>query len=156
MPCTHGGNDSCRKQGGSGSLKHASSYTHPYPTLAEAGEPIGDYIEPVQKSEPRTVDFDLGTFFDDELAETYLNAEVQSIVDPEDIVKKSLYDFDLTSTEGIDRLLALLPILDEDIVKIIVQEIWPGYPVEEEFDPKIHRAEIKGFLLDYLEGHGAA
>ena len=69
-PCTHGGNNSCKKQGGSGSLRHAVGYMHPYPTLAEAGSPIGDFVEPVSKAEPRTVDFDLGTFFDDELAET--------------------------------------------------------------------------------------
>ena len=152
-PCVHGGNKSCEKQGGSGSLKHGSGYVHPHPTLEEVGPTIGEYIEPVSKGSVVT-SLDLGDFFDDELAESYLFAEIQNFINTKELVRKSLYDFDLVTVEGIDSLLALLPIMDPIIMKEVVQEIWPGYPVEDNFDPKIQRAEIRGFLLDYLQGHG--
>ncbi len=151
-PCIYGGNKSCEKQGGSGSLRHGSWYAHPHPTSEEVGPATGEYIEPVHKG--NIASLDLGDFFDDELAESYLFTEIQQFINTKDIVKKSLYDFDLVTVEGIDSLLALLPIMDPVIMKEVVQEIWPGYPVETNFDPKIQRAEIRGFLLDYLQGHG--
>ena len=45
--------------------------------------------------------------------------------------------------------LDLLPVLDSTIVVELVEKIWPGYAVENA-DPDLLRAEVKGFLLDYL------
>ncbi len=153
-PCVHGGAKDCKRQGGSGSLKHVRGYRHPHSVIEEAGLALGDHIEPVAKSDRRSVSLGLGEFFDDELAESYLHTEIQSFINTKELVKKSMYDFDLVSEEGVDRLLALLPIMDPEIMKEVVQEIWPGYPVDDNFDPKTQRAEIRGYLLDYLGGHG--
>ncbi len=152
--CVHGGEKDCKKQGGSGSLKHVRGYRHPHQVVkADCAEALGDHVEPVEKA-TRTVALGLGEFFDNELAESYLYTEIQEFINTKKLVKKSMYDFDLVSEEGVDRLLALLPIMDPEIMKEVVQEIWPGYPVEDNFDPKIQRAEIRGYLLDYLDGHG--
>lgn len=62
----------------------------------------------------------------------------------------SLYNFDLQSVEGIDRILALLPILDEDIVKAVYQEVFPGYPMDS-IAPRMARIELRGFFMDFLD-----
>ena len=120
----------------------------------EASSALGDVVKPVQKA-IRKVALDLEGFFDDDLAESVLGLTVGDAVSSSSLVLKSLYEFDLESDDGVDRLLELLPILDPEIVKTVMQEIWPGYPVDSlTFEPNLARAEIRGYLLDYLEGHG--
>jgi len=154
--CIYGGGDACVRQGGSGTLVHATGHTHTFPAPEELGEPIGDPTYPVQKGLPEVVSLvDLESFFDDDIASAILKSEIHTPVDSSSLVLKSLYDFDLETPEGIKRLMALLHIMDPEILKEVVQEIWPGYPVEEEnFVPKAARLEIRGYLLDYLAGHG--
>lgn len=151
LKCIYGGGDACVRQGGSGSRFHGQSYAHNYPTLEEAGEPLGDYVEAVHKGESRTVSVPgLEDSFDEDRSYDALTLDIQRPVFMSDILK-SMYDFDLESEEGVTRLMALLPILDDDILKQIVQEIWPGYPVDQDFNPYMQRMQIMGYLLDYLD-----
>lgn len=89
--------------------------------------------------------------FDNESAERMLNLSVGTITRTADLVRKSMYDFDLDTPEGIEKLMSLLPIMDPEILKDIITEIWPGYPAE--LDPRRHRLEIKGYLKDFLESY---
>ncbi len=153
--CVHGGGDACKRQGGSGAASHARGYVHPYPTLAETGQPVGDAVEPVQKSgDTRVMRLaDIQEFFDEDLSKSVLGTYVHQGVDVVDMVRKSMYDFDLDSDEGIQKLLGLLPIMDVVIMQDIAGEIWPGYPAQDT-DPDMLRAEIRGYLIDWLDGHG--
>ncbi len=117
-------------------------------------KPVGDPVKPVQKA-LRKITLDLPQDFDDTLAGEVLSLSVGEMVSNNNLMLKSMYEFDLDSEEGVVRLISLLPILDPDILKTVVQEIWPGYNVDSlTFDPSLARAEIKGYLLDFLGGHG--
>ena|ERR1041385_8606449 len=87
--------------------------------------------------------------FDNDQAESILALSLGRITYTSDLLRKSMYDFDLEAAEGIEKLMTLLPIMDPEILKDIMTEIWPGYPTE--LDARRHRAEIKGVLRDYLE-----
>jgi len=87
--------------------------------------------------------------FDNDQAEALLGLSVDRITYASELLRKSMYDFDLDTPDGIEKLMALLPIMDSEILKDIMTEIWPGYPTEQ--DPRRHRMEIKGYLKDYLE-----
>jgi len=89
--------------------------------------------------------------FDNDAAEKMLNLSVGRITTTRELVRKSMYDFDLETPEGIEKLMALLPIMDPEILKDIMGEIWPGYPTD--IDARRHRLEIKGYLKDYLESY---
>lgn len=89
--------------------------------------------------------------FDNERAEEMLNLSIGKIIHTSSLVRKSMYDFDLETPEGIEKLMALLPIMDPEILKDIMTELWPGYPTD--VDARRHRLEIKGFLKDYLESY---
>lgn len=89
--------------------------------------------------------------FDNDSAEEMLNLSVGSFTHTSDLIRKSIYDFDLQTPEGIEKLMALLPIMDPDILKDITTEIWTGY--ETDADPRRLRFEIKGFLKDYLDSY---
>lgn len=89
--------------------------------------------------------------FDNENAEEILNLSVGRFTSTADLVRKSIYDFDLKTPNGIEKLMALLPIMDIEILKDITEEIWPGY--EPGSDPRRLRLEIKGFLKDYLNSY---
>jgi hypothetical protein len=116
--------------------------------------PLGDPVKPVEKA-IRQVMLGLPDFFDDQASEELLELSLSSTVSASSLMLKSMYEFDLDTEEGVDRLLELLPVLDPDIVKTVMQEIWPGYPVESEnFDNNVSRAKIRGYLLDFLDGHG--
>ena len=65
-----------------------------------------------------------------------------------------LYNFDLMSVEGVDRIIALLPILDEDILKAIYVECFPGYPTDN-ISPRMARIELRGFFMHFLESENA-
>lgn len=91
--------------------------------------------------------------FDNESAEKMLELSVGRLTHTSDLVRKSMYDFDLTTPEGIEKLMSLLPIMDPEIVKDIVAEIWPGY--SSDADSRSQKMEIKGYLKDYLESYDA-
>lgn len=114
----------------------------------------GDPVKPLEKA-VRRIQMELPDFFDDELAAEVLSLEVGAIISSSNLMLKSMYEFDLDTEDGITRLLELLPIIDPDILKTVMQEIWPGYPVDSlNFDNSLAREEIGGYLLDFLEGHG--
>lgn len=89
--------------------------------------------------------------FDNDEGELLLSLSLGRITHTSELLRKSMYDFDLETPEGIEKLMALLPIMDPEILKDIMTEIWPGYPTE--LDPRRHRMEIKGYLKDYLESY---
>lgn len=89
--------------------------------------------------------------FDNDKAEEMLNLSIGRITHTSELVRKSMYDFDLDTPEGIARLMALLPIMDPEILKDIMTELWPGYPTD--IDARRHRLEIKGYLKDYLDSN---
>jgi hypothetical protein len=108
----------------------------------------------VQKGEAQIFQLSgLEEFFDEDLSKSVLGVSFDEVVCAIDVVKKSLYDFDLESTEGVTKLLELLPIMDPEILRDIAGEIWPGYPTQDA-DAKLLRLEIKGYLMDYLDGYG--
>lgn len=87
--------------------------------------------------------------FDNNEATRLLSCSVSDLIHTDDYIRKSIYDFDLDTPEGISKLLSLLPIMDPNIITDLVKTIWPGYEVED--DPRRHRMDIKGYLKDYLE-----
>jgi predicted transcriptional regulator len=89
--------------------------------------------------------------FDNEAAEKFLNLSVGRMTTTADLIRKSVYDFDLDTPSGIAKLLSLLPIMDPEIIKDIIVEIWPGYPTD--VDARRHKMEIRGYLKDYLESY---
>ncbi len=120
----------------------------------ETGSPLGDHVEPVQKA-LRTVALDLPDFFNDEVAGEVLALSVDEMVSSSNLLLKSMYEFDLDSEDGVVRLISLLPILDPEILKTVMQEVWPGADVDSlVFDNSMARSEIEGYLLDFLGGHG--
>jgi len=116
--------------------------------------PIGATITPMYKAIRRVV-LDLPDDFNNALAEEVLDLSVHDMVSPQNLMYKSMYEFNLDTPEGINRLLSLLPVLDPEIIKTTTQEIWPAAPVADlEFDANMARAEVRGYLLDLLEDHG--
>lgn len=137
--CIHGGGSSCLKHGGDGSTVHKSGFRHRF--LAPSEVHRADVVpadQRIVKALP--------------LLETEVEDTGVLFIEP---IKKALYHFDLETPDGVDRLLELLPILDGEIVAEVYQEIWPGYPTDdaEEFNVRIARAEIKGYLMDFLTKH---
>jgi len=147
--CIYKGGSDCSRQGGDGSPHHRDGYVHPYPTSAEAGTPVGELVVKSFTQEETHSLADFSIDFDEDKSLQILSLEIsKSIIDVEDLIK-SLYEFDLESEEGIQKLLELLPVLDPEIIVELVEKIWPGYVVEEA-DPELLRAEVQGYLLDYL------
>ena len=152
--CIHGGGSGCSRQGGDGSLKHGADFVHPYPTIDEAGLPVGDFVEKSYSSQETHSLSDFTIDFDEDNTSAIMSLVLSKGIDVGDLIK-SLYDFDLETEEGIRKLLGLLPVLDPEIVVDLISKIWPGYAVQEE-DPDLLRAEVKGYLLDYLGEDDAA
>ena len=146
--CIYEGGDSCVRQGGDGSLQHASGYTHSYPSISEAGEPIGDFISKSSAFEETYLLNDFVIEFDEDNSSELLSLALSKGINVNELLK-SLYDFDLDTPEGVRKLMELVPVLDSLILVDLVEKIWPGYAVEAE-DPELLRAEIKGYLLDFL------
>lgn len=151
-PCTHGGGAACERQGGSGEASHSVGYIHPMPTAKELGTPAGDAVEPLSKGGEYDIDH-LEDLFDDEYCKSVLGVSMDTAIHALEVVRKSLYDFDLTSKEGVLKLLGLVPIMDREILADVAGEIWPGYPAQDN-NPQLLRLEIKGYLMDFLDGHG--
>lgn len=148
--CIYGGGDACQRQGGDGTLEHGVEYVHPFTTSAEVGGPVGDFIEKSDYLTTQNHAISLDVDFDEDKAFGVLSLDISKGIDVADLIK-SLYDFDIESEEGIIKLMELLPIMDGVIIVELVEKIWPGYAVEKA-DPDLLRAEVKGFLLDYLDG----
>jgi hypothetical protein len=146
--CLHGGGDNCSRQGGDGSLQHKAEYVHPYPTIEEAGHPVGDFIQKAHNTEETysIADFTIG--FDEDNTSAIMSLEISKGIDLEGLLK-SLYEFDFDTEDGAQKLIELVPVLDPEILVKIVEKLWPGYAVEDA-DPELLRAEVKGYLLDYL------
>lgn len=66
-----------------------------------------------------------------------------------DIVKKSFYEFDLNSVDGITSFLTVLPITSDELLMQACSEVFPGYNTDE-FDVKLARLELRGYFLDFL------
>lgn len=94
--------------------------------------------------------YQLEEFFDDDLSKSLLDLRIDRALNPQETLLKSLYNFDLESPEGLDRVLELLPILDPEILLAVYQEVFPGYPVDN-LSPRIARIELRGYFMDYLE-----
>jgi hypothetical protein len=77
-----------------------------------------------------------------------MSLEISKGIDVEGLLK-SLYEFDFDTEDGAQKLIELVPVLDPEILVKIVEKLWPGYAVEDA-DPELLRAEVKGYLLDYL------
>lgn len=132
-------------------MQHGAGYTHPYPSVGELGEPAGDPVQPIHKSLETVSLPGLTDIFDEDVAKAVLSLPFVDLVSVERLIK-SLYDFDVDSPEGVTRLLGLLPVMDPEILKDIMQELWPGY-VLEEANPELMRSEIRGYLMDYLDAY---
>lgn len=63
--------------------------------------------------------------------------------------RKSFFDFDFSSAEGVISFLFLLPIVSDDMLKQAAAEVWPG-SVTDPFDAKRTRMELSGFFTDLL------
>ncbi|MHA2068140.1 MAG: hypothetical protein ACXABY_27580 [Candidatus Thorarchaeota archaeon] len=150
--CIYGGGKLCERQGGTGDVYHAAEYTHRYPTLEEIGDPVGDPVYPPVRKGMETLCrlAELEDFFDDDVSRAALGIHFVDVVNTVDLVRKSLYDFDVDSSEGVTKLLELLPIMDKEILQEIAGEIWPGYPTQDG-NADLLRAEVKGYLMDYLD-----
>lgn len=72
------------------------------------------------------------------------------VVYPIDIVKKSFYEFDLQSIEGITSFLTVLPITSDELLMQACSDVFPGYIIDN-FDVKLARLELRGYFLDYLQ-----
>jgi len=146
--CIHGGADDCSRQGGDGSLYHGEGYVHPFPTVKEDGEPFGHFSYDSDRESKDYTLKGLEISFDEDQSSAILSLEVSKGINVGDLIK-SLYEFDFDSEDGVLKLLEMLPILDPDIIVKLVEKIWPGYVIAEQ-DPDLLRAELRGFLLDYL------
>lgn len=86
--------------------------------------------------------------FDDDRAEDLLNLGIYQTDNLDSILEKSMFEFSLDNEEGVLRLLELLPVLDEDILKEVYRDVFRGYPVEN-LAPRIARAELRGYFMDF-------
>src|SRR5688572_13718737 len=147
--CVHGGGNQCLNHGGTGELVHGVNYLHKHINVLE----LDIYSQPGVEI-PNTVEHKLikalDEFVEDEsLANTMLAYNVF------DNIKKSIYHFDLVDKEGIERVLELLPILDEQIVRDVYATVFTNYPVDDDsfFNVRVARLELRGYFMDFLATH---
>jgi len=138
--CPYGGGHDCTRQGGNGFVSHPGGYEHSFPYKEFD---ISKSITDLNKV------YSVPIFENDIITEAVIPL---LYVEP---VNKSLYHFDLETPLGVDRLLELLPVLSDEIIKEVYSEIWTGYPVEDSktFNIRMARLEIQGYLLDYMRQH---
>ena len=155
--CIHKGGHVCRNHGGSGSAFHEGGYVHPFLNGAElAGRnelTKAQLFESV--GQQRDVEIAaLESEFDDSAAISMLgislNKGVSRAIQDKDLLLKSFFDFDLVTEEGLVKFLNLLPVIDFEIIKEVMESIWPAYPTEG-INSATARMELKGFLLDYID-----
>ena len=87
-------------------------------------------------------------FMDPEKAESLLNLSIGKTINHTNLLK-AFYNFDFSTPEGVSSFISLIPILDEGIIKQAASELWPG-SVDDTFDVKRARFEIRGYLADCL------
>ncbi len=75
--------------------------------------------------------------------------EILNNVHTKIVFHKSLYNFDLSSLEGIKNTLQTLPVMSTELVQQIAQSIWSGLDVTT-YTPKDLKTQIRGYLLDVL------
>ena len=92
--------------------------------------------------------------FDDDAAISMLgitlNESVSKGITDIVLLRKSFFDFDLVTEEGLVKFLSLLPVIDFEIIKEVMQAIWPAYPTDG-LNLATARVELRGFLIDYLD-----
>lgn len=154
--CIHKGGNICRNHGGSGSAFHEGGYVHPFLSGTEL-EGRGNLTKAQMLGTPghRNVEVAaLESEFDDSAAISMLgitlNKGVSRAILDKDLLLKSFFDFDLVTEEGLEKFLNLLPVIDFEIVKEVMESIWPAYPMDG-VNSTTARMELKGFLLDYLD-----
>ena len=67
----------------------------------------------------------------------------------EELLNKSIYDYDPNTQEGVYKLLELLPIVDSTVIQELSSIVWPGVVVEDE-DVNRYRCELRGWLISTL------
>lgn len=154
--CIHKGGHTCRNHGGSGSAFHEGGYVHPFLSGRElAGRSRLTKAQLLTPIEQRNVEIEaLESEFDDTAAISMLgitlNKGVSRAIQDKDLLMKSFFDFDLVTEEGLTKFLNLLPVIDFEIVKEVIEAIWPAYPTDG-VNSATARMELKGFFLDYLD-----
>lgn len=88
-------------------------------------------------------------FIENELAESLLNLTIGKSVNAATLMK-SFYNFDFSTPESVVSFVALLPILDDEVIKQASAEIWPG-SVDDKFNLRRARMELRGYLMDTLD-----
>lgn len=146
--CIHGGGHNCRKQGGTGDLVHGPNYMHKHPHALEYGSTFVDIGQLPQI--PATLSKSLDAYFEDE------DVALELLQTGSEPMSKALYHFDLNDIEGIYRILELLPVLDDEVVRDVYSVVFPNYPVDddEHFNLRMARIELRGFFMDYLANYG--
>lgn len=87
---------------------------------------------------------------DEEVAKSILfQPTVVKAVSTNEIIKKSFYGYDVTTSDGMMKILDALPIMDIEYVQQIALEVWPDTQAEDN-DPELLRAELRGYILDQL------
>lgn len=146
--CIHGGGHNCLKHGGTGDLVHGPNYLHKHLYALEIGSTqvnIGE-LPPVSSSLSKSLD---GYFEDEDVA-------LDLLCTGSELLSKSIYHFDLNDIDGIYRILELLPVLDDQVVRDVYSTVFPNYPVDddEHFNLRMARLELRGFFMDYLANYG--
>ena len=86
----------------------------------------------------------------EETAKALLNRPtISQAVSTHEIIKKSFYGYDVTTPDGMMKILNALPIMDIEFVQQLALEIWPDAQADDA-DPEMVRAEVRGYLLDQL------
>ena len=142
--CSYGGGVACENQGGPGTRHHAREYEHPIAAVDPRDPAI-----PTEVVVREVAVSSFSEFFNDSFAKSILGMSIDSMLDPKALVSKSMVNFDLDTSNGIGRLLELLPIMSDAIVTQIYQRIFTGYP-RNELVIRIAKLEIRGYLMDYL------
>lgn len=88
-------------------------------------------------------------FIESDRAEAMLNLTIGKSINAATLMK-SFYNFDFSTPEGVVSFIALLPILDDEIVKQASAEIWPG-SVDENFNLRRARMEVRSYLMDCMD-----
>lgn len=132
--CIYTESSVCQRHGGSGASHHHAAYVHPY---HREDVPVS-----LQKS-VETMDT-LHIHAEDEYAHRVLSVGFHD----RDQVIKGLFNFDLTTPEGVSSLLEILPIADDSIVQDVYASIWPSSSGTKTVDTKLLKLQIMGYLHD--------
>ncbi len=147
IKCIHGGGNNCRKYGGTGETVHGPNYLHKHLDAQEFETPPNlGRLPPTHLTLSKNLDY---YFEDEQLAVDILSTAYDSI-------SKALYHFNFDEIDGIERVVELLPVLDDQIVRDIYSTVFPNYPSndDEHFNLRMARLELRGFFIDYMVTNG--